>query len=250
MPDQTKLFQIECDVSKYASGAVLTQLDSNGDCHLVAFLSKKFSKTKHNYEIYNRELLALIRALEEWRHYIQGLGHITIIYSDHQNLTYFRSVQKLNRHQAWWSLYFSEFDVKLIHQPGSKMVQSDALSQQPDFILDRDMDNENMTLLPEHMFLNLLDITLQDRILSLGQVDDFLKTFSITDPPFGTTDKEETRCFIKDRIIFRMMWTCGRAFYGWCTIMRLLDILAKLRLWSLSSDIIGGLDCACLYKIM
>ena len=44
------------------------------------------------------------------------------------------------------------------------MIQSDALSRRPDFILDKDTDNENMTLLPEHMFLNLLDVTLQDRV--------------------------------------------------------------------------------------
>ena len=60
MPDHTRPFQIECDVSKYASGAVLTQQDNNGDRHLVAFLSKTFSKTERNYEIYDRELLAII----------------------------------------------------------------------------------------------------------------------------------------------------------------------------------------------
>ena len=74
MPDQAKPFQIKCDASKYASGAVLTQLDNNGDRHPVAFLSKTFNETERNYEIYDRELLALIRALEEWRHYIQGSG--------------------------------------------------------------------------------------------------------------------------------------------------------------------------------
>ena len=89
MPDQTRPFQIKCDASKYASGAVLTQLDNNGDRHPVAFLSKTFSETEQNYEIYDRELLAIIQALEEWRHYIKGSGHITIIYSDHQNLAYF-----------------------------------------------------------------------------------------------------------------------------------------------------------------
>ena len=65
-PDQTRLFQIECDASKYALGAVLTQRDNNGDRHPVAFLSKTFSKMERNYEIYDRELLAIIRALEEW----------------------------------------------------------------------------------------------------------------------------------------------------------------------------------------
>ena len=66
MPDQNRPFQIECDASKYASGAVLTQQDSNGDRHPVAYLSKTFSETERNYEIYDRELLAIIRALEEW----------------------------------------------------------------------------------------------------------------------------------------------------------------------------------------
>ena len=66
MPNQTKLFQIECDTSKYASGAVLTQVDGNSNRHPCAFISKTFSDTKRNYEIYNRELLAIIRALKEW----------------------------------------------------------------------------------------------------------------------------------------------------------------------------------------
>ena len=60
MPDQTRPFQIECDASKYASGAVLTQQDNNSDRHPVAFLSRTFGKTEWNYEIYDRELLAII----------------------------------------------------------------------------------------------------------------------------------------------------------------------------------------------
>ena len=53
MPDQTKPFQIEADASKYTSGAVLTQLDSNGSCHPCAFISKTFTATERNYEIYD-----------------------------------------------------------------------------------------------------------------------------------------------------------------------------------------------------
>jgi hypothetical protein len=96
MPDQTKPFQIQCDTSKYASGAVLTQLDGNGEWHPCAFISKTFSPMERNYEIYDRELLSVIHALQEWRHYIQGSPHMTIVFSDHKNLTFFRSTQKLN----------------------------------------------------------------------------------------------------------------------------------------------------------
>jgi transposase len=86
-----------------------------------------FSPTQQNYEIYDRELLGIIPALEKWRHYIQGSGHTMIVHSSHKNLTYFRTAQKLNRPQARWSLYLSEFNVKLVHMPGMKMIQSDVL---------------------------------------------------------------------------------------------------------------------------
>ena len=65
MPDHTKPFQIETDASKYATGAVLTQLDTNSDRLPVSFISKTFSPAEWNYEIYDQELLAIVRALEE-----------------------------------------------------------------------------------------------------------------------------------------------------------------------------------------
>ena len=171
MPNQNRPFQIECDASKYASGAVLTQLDINGDRHPCAFISKTFSPTEQNYEIYDRELLSVIRALQEWRHYIQGSQHTTTVLSDHKNLTFFRSTQKLNRRQARWSLFLSEYDINLVHIPGNKMIQSDALSRRPDFALDEDHDNEDVTLLPDKLFINLIDMDLQKRIASSPDLD-------------------------------------------------------------------------------
>jgi hypothetical protein len=63
MPDHSKPFQIESDASKYASGAVLTQMDINGDRHPVAFLSKTFTDTERQYKIYDKELLGIVQAL-------------------------------------------------------------------------------------------------------------------------------------------------------------------------------------------
>jgi hypothetical protein len=166
MPDQSKPFQIESDASNVATGAVLTQLDSNGDRHPVAFLSKTFSKTERKYEIYDRELLGIIWALKKWRHYIQGSGHTTIVYSDHKNLTYFWTAQKLNDRQARWLLYLSGFDLKPICLPGTKMVQSDALSRQPDYGTDEWMEEKDKVVLPDSLFINLLDTELQEQILN------------------------------------------------------------------------------------
>jgi hypothetical protein len=123
---------------------------------------KTFSPTEQNYEIYDCELLAIILALDEWQHYIQGSPHTTVILSDHKNLTYYRDARKLNRRQARWSLYLTEFDVKLMHTSGSKMVQSDALSRRPDYIPEHDTDNKNITLLLDNLFVNLIDVDLQN----------------------------------------------------------------------------------------
>src|SRR5271163_3590878 len=154
MPDQSRPFQIEADTSKYATGAVLTQTDSNGDRHPVAFISKTLSPTKRNYEIYDRELLSIIRALEYWHHYIHGSGFTTEVLSDHKNLTYVRKAQKLNQRQARWSLYLSEFDLKLTHTAGTKMGQSDALSRRTDHCPDEDHDNEDIIMLENDLFVN------------------------------------------------------------------------------------------------
>jgi RNase H-like domain found in reverse transcriptase/Reverse transcriptase (RNA-dependent DNA polymerase) len=171
MPDQSKPFQIESDASKVATGTVLTQLNSNGNQHPVAFLSKTFSKTERKYKIYDRELLGIIQVLKEWRHYIQGSGHTTIVYSDHKNLTYFWTAQKLNDQQARWPLYLSGFDLKLIHLPGTRMVQSNALSRWPDYGTDKQMQEEDKVVLPDNLFINLLDTDLQEQILNRKELD-------------------------------------------------------------------------------
>ena len=134
-------------------------------------MSKTFTNTERKYEIYDRELLGIIQALKEWRHYIQGSGHTTVVFSDHKNLTYFRTAQKLNDRQVRWSLYLSEFNIKLIHLLGLKMIQSDALSRRPDHGIEGQLEEEETIMLPKNMFMNLLDADLQERILNGKELD-------------------------------------------------------------------------------
>jgi hypothetical protein len=75
------------------------QKDDNGLLHPCGYLSKTFSPTEQWYQIYNRELLTLIRALVEWRVYLKGAQHPITVYTDHDNLRYFRSGQTLNKRQ-------------------------------------------------------------------------------------------------------------------------------------------------------
>ena len=171
MPDQTWPFQIKCDASKYASGAVLTQLDVNGDWHLCAFISQTFSPTEWNYEIYDHKLLSMIEPSKNGNTIFKDLMKQWFIQITRTSLTYFQSAQKLNRWQAWWSLLLSEYDIKLVHLPGSKMILSDTLSWQPDFVPEKDTNNEDIILLPDQLFINLIDIELQWEIANTDNLD-------------------------------------------------------------------------------
>ena len=72
-PDLDKKLRIEVDVSDYTTGGVLSIEGKDGKWRLVAFLSKSLNEIKRNYEIYNKEMLAIIRGLEAWRHLLEGV---------------------------------------------------------------------------------------------------------------------------------------------------------------------------------
>jgi len=140
-------FRIEADSSDFASGAILSQqLPGEEKWHPVAFYSKSLSPVERNYEIHDKEMLAIIRTLEEWRHFLEGARHPVEIWTDHKNLEYFMMTKKLNRRQARWSLYLARFDFKLTHRPGCSMGKLDALSWRPDHGKGTS-DNEDVVLL-------------------------------------------------------------------------------------------------------
>ena len=87
LPDLSAPFAVATDASKYASGAILLQTDSNGDWHPCSYLSQSFSPAEHNYDIYDRELLAVIRALKSWHHYLHVSPFPVQVFTDHKNLT-------------------------------------------------------------------------------------------------------------------------------------------------------------------
>ena len=77
-------------------------------------------------------MLAVVRCLEAWRHFLEGTVVKFEIWIDHKNLKYFIKAQKLNRRQARWVLYLSRFDFVLKHVPGTKIGKADSLSRRPD----------------------------------------------------------------------------------------------------------------------
>jgi len=101
-PQDSEPFHIAADSSNFASRAILSQqLPREDKWHPVAFYSKSLFPVKWNYEIHDKEMLAIIHALEEWRHFLEGARHLVEIWMDHKNLEYFMTAKKLNRHQAY-----------------------------------------------------------------------------------------------------------------------------------------------------
>ena len=105
IPDVSSPFHVMSDASLLAMGAVLMQKDTNGDFHPCAYFFKTFSPAKHNYDIYNRELLAVILILFEWKQYLQDTPHPISIITNHKNLSYIKDPCKLSYCQVQWSLF-------------------------------------------------------------------------------------------------------------------------------------------------
>src|SRR6266446_2439620 len=95
-PSQSSRFCLKCDTSNFATGAVLSQAQADGTHQPIAFMSKGFSDAEHNYQIHDKEMLAIMHALDKWHHFLEGVTEKFEILTDHWNLTYFRDTQKLN----------------------------------------------------------------------------------------------------------------------------------------------------------
>jgi len=129
----------------------------DGKWHPVVFYSKSLSSMERNYEIHDKEMLAIIRALKEWRHFLEGATHPVEIWTDHKNLEYFMMAKKLNCCQAHWSLHLARFDFLLHHCPRHTMGKPDALSRRANHG-NRASDNGNIVLLrPEFLAVRALE---------------------------------------------------------------------------------------------
>ena len=98
--DIDREMRVEANASDYAMEGVLLLKCEDGKWRLVAFISKSLNATERNYEIHDKEMLAVIRCLEAWRHYLKGAKLEFEIWTDHKNLQYFMTSQKLNQRQV------------------------------------------------------------------------------------------------------------------------------------------------------
>ncbi|KAH9248033.1 hypothetical protein BASA81_014320 [Batrachochytrium salamandrivorans] len=107
------------------------------------------NSAERNYEIYDKELLAVVDSFKHWRHFLQGGHHPVTVLCDHKNLEYFMTTKKLTRRQARWSLELSEYDFTLTHRPGKLNGRADPLSRRHDYLSENDTSNFQRILDPK-----------------------------------------------------------------------------------------------------
>jgi len=130
LPQGDGLFRLEVDASGYAIGGTLMQMQDN-KWKTIAFISRVMSDAEMNYDIFDKELLAVIFALEEWRCYLLDTKEPFEIWTDHRNLTYFKKPHKLNARHMRWYLTIQDYDFKIKYIPGTQNSKADVLSRLP-----------------------------------------------------------------------------------------------------------------------
>ena len=113
-----------------------------------------------NYDVYDKELLAIVQALKEWRKYVAGSQHKIRILTDHKNLVLFMTTKELNERQVRWSETLSQYDIKLEYRPGKEEGKPDALTQRSMDKLgpeDERITQKRRILLPQEQYFEAMD---------------------------------------------------------------------------------------------
>ena len=122
---------------EYALATILYIQEASGDIHPIAFHSRTFSDTELNYDIHDKELLAIFDAFKLWQHYLEGSTYPIDVITDHKNLEYFSTTKILSRCQARWSEFLSGFNMVIRFHLGCLGTKPDALTRCPDLYPNR-----------------------------------------------------------------------------------------------------------------
>ena len=151
LPNRNGKFTIECNASDFATGAVLSQEQDDGTYRPIAFISHSMTLPERNYDVHDKELLAIVRCFKTWRSFLLGFSLPHYVYSNHENLTYFRQAQDLTRRQARWITYLQDYNFKIFHRKGSLNKKADLLSRRAGH--DKGNNDNKVTIgLPDALF--------------------------------------------------------------------------------------------------
>lgn len=126
VPDFSKVFVLETDASGTGLGAVLTQ-----EGKPLAFWSATLSDRSQAKSVYERELMAVVRAVQRWRHYL--LGRHFIIRTDQKSLKFLTEQQVVGEGQFKWISKLSGYDFEIQYKPGKDNSAADAMSRRSSY---------------------------------------------------------------------------------------------------------------------
>jgi hypothetical protein len=175
-PDYTKQFYLATDASAYGVGAILLQEGeinphtNKPTQHPIAYYSATFTPTERNYDIYERELLAVLKALQQWRPHVAATEIPVIVLMDHANLTFWKNPKTVNRRVARWFNILQDYNLQIKHVPGKLHAAANMLSRPP--MSDKgENDNWDLTLLSPHLFIR----TINEQLDSWTELLDMIK---------------------------------------------------------------------------
>jgi len=122
---------LETDASDFTVGACLYQIEDRQQ-RPIAYRSRKLSESEERYEVHNKELLAIVKALQDWRPYLAGTKKPIQIYTDHKNLRNFATMKQLNRWQVRWAEQLADYEFQIHYKKDNENGGADALSRRPD----------------------------------------------------------------------------------------------------------------------
>ena len=155
-------FRVETDASGHAIGAILLH-KQEGKWKPITFLSRTMQPAERNYKIYNKKLLAIVEALIKWKQYLLDAAEKFKVWTDHENLKYFREFHKLNRWQARQYLKLQDYDFELHHILGKTNTKADILSRKDQ--VDTQDDNKDIQMLKEELWTSriMVEVTMLQR---------------------------------------------------------------------------------------
>ncbi|KAF8749451.1 hypothetical protein RHS01_10071 [Rhizoctonia solani] len=151
-------YYLETDTSGVAMGAILSQWGPDNQLHPIAYMSKLFSGAEGNYDTHNKELLAIIKALEEWRIFLEAMDKPVQVFTGHRNLEYWMQARTFNQRHARWRVFLSDFNFEIHYCPGKQSGKPDALSRRLDYV---DNPQEPEVMLPPEVFANTAEEELE-----------------------------------------------------------------------------------------
>ena len=186
--NSTRETMVETDASDFALGAILSQLQPTTIWHPVAFHARKFKKAEENYDIHDKEMLAIVVAFKEWEHMLKSVKSTVTVYTDHKNLEYFSTTKVLTRRQMRWAMHLAEYDFVIKYRPGAQNLKADVLSRRWDYAPEGGGEKPQTSFFkPGQLILSSVRLAEIPQVDLSTSLDTALRAAADSDPEYNKT---------------------------------------------------------------